>query len=339
MVQRVLDKGEWKSPVRKVGNSWEPVDGGIRTKACPNVFFSHEMSDGFPLLTTKKMAWKAIRVELEGFIRGITEKDWFQSRGCKIWDEWGNPEKVSQIMKEWEAKYPNASPQEKLEAKKWFQQTENDLGTIYGYQWRHFGENYNFDDWGKPGWYKGDDNLLSYPDLDKMDGLVKGTDQLANIVETLRTNPMDRRMVCSAWNPNQMHMMALPPCHYAWNVTVINNKVNLFWAQRSADLMLGVPFNIASYGLLLTLLARDANLEVGNLSACFVDCHIYENQLDGAYEQVKRTPQPLPTIVIEDNIQNLVAPDEFNIFHWEYKDVELQNYNPLDKIDFGKVAV
>jgi thymidylate synthase len=126
-------------------------------------------------------------------------------------------------------------------------------------------------------------------------------------------------------------MMALPPCHYAWNVTVIDNKVNLFWAQRSADLMLGVPFNISSYALLLSLLAKDAGLEVGNLSACFVDCHIYENQIDGAKQQILREPGELPRLVIEG--------DDFDIFSWTHDNAKLDNYNPQEAIKFGDVVV
>lgn len=332
MVKKVLEEGKWKSPVRKVGNTWEPVDGGIRTKACPNVFFSHDMYEGFPLLTTKKMAWKAIRVELEGFLKGITSKAWYRERNCKIWDEWANPLEVAKGYTPEETaaivSVPLGGSKELAnKATKTCQARTEDLGPIYGYQWRHFGEHYGPEDFHESEWRF------------ESNGLNEGADQLKTIVDTLRSNPMDRRMVCSAWNPNQMDMMALPPCHYAWNVTVIDNKVNLFWAQRSADLMLGVPFNIASYGLLLSLLARDAGLGVGNLSACFVDCHIYENQLPGAYEQVNRVPNTLPIIEIPDNKQCLTAPDYFDIFDWTHDKVVLDDYFPLDKIDFGKVAV
>ena len=336
MVKHVLDNGAWKSPVRKNNEGqWEPVDGGVRTLACPNVMFSHDMKDGFPLLTTKKMAWKAIRVELEGFIRGVTDKSWFQERGCKIWDEWANPESVARMKKELEDSHPT---NEEYPAKE-VQKIANDLGPIYGYQWRHFDEHYS-----DLGTSPSDEVVTGFSKNPILNGVQYGlsSDQLANIVNTLRTNPMDRRMVCSAWNPNQIHMMALPPCHYAWNVTVIDNKVNLFWAQRSADLMLGVPFNIASYGLLLSLLAEDAGLEVGNLSACFVDCHIYENQIVGAEIQKTREPQPLPTITLNPNYVDYNESnkiDKFNIFKWTYDQVALNDYNPLDKIDFGSVAV
>ncbi len=127
--------------------------------------------------------------------------------------------------------------------------------------------------------------------------------------------------------------MALPPCHYVWNVTVIGGKVHLFWAQRSCDLMLGVPFNIASYALLLELLAKEAGLPAGNLSGMLVDCHIYENQLEGAKEQITREPYPLPKIEVLDR------NGKFDIFDWEYNDVKLHDYKHHDRIKFGEVIV
>lgn len=319
IVKRVLEKGRWKSPVRKNQQTgeWEPVDGGVRTLACPNVCFSHEMSDGFPLLTTKKMAFKAVRVELEGFINGITDKKWYQNRKCRIWNEWSNPALVTNTMLE-----RGLNPNDWDERKK-VQAELNDLGPIYGYQWRRFGEHY-----GCEGRAEKDEDLF---------GVHCGTDQLKNIVDTLIENPMDRRMVCSAWNPNQIHLMALPPCHYSWNVTVIGDELNLFWAQRSCDLMLGVPFNIASYALLLELLAKTAGFKPGNLSGMLVDCHIYENQINVAREQVKRIPRELPSLIFENNNGNL--KEKFNILDWTHEDVSVNNYNPYGKIDFWGVVV
>jgi thymidylate synthase len=314
IVQKVLDEGQWKSPVRKNQGTgkWEPVDGGVRTLACANVLFSHNMAEGFPLLTTKKMAFKTMCVELEGFIKGITDKSWYQDRKCKIWNEWANPESVAKMKKELEDSHPTNEEY----PTKVVQEIANDLGPIYGRQWRkfdeHYGERYN--------------GTLA-------NGVSQGTDQLKNIVDTLTNNPMDRRMVCSAWNPNQIHMMALPPCHYSWNVTVIGNELNLFWAQRSCDLMLGVPFNIASYALLLCLLAEVGGFKRGNLSGMLVDCHIYENQIEGAREQVKREPRPLPSLRIQGD------PVDFDIFKWTYDDVILSEYNPHEKLSFGDVVV
>ena len=242
IVKHVLEKGKIKRPVRKNPNTgeFEPVDGGVSTLACANVCFSHDMSEGFPLLTTKKMAWKSLRVELEGFIRGITDKKWYQERGCRIWNEWANPQAVeNEVCRRW-MEYCTAHTDEELpeqppwEFRKQIMQELTDLGPIYGYQWRHFGQQFP----GLPdplmtkgmgllgafqAWYKPQD----------FNGVVKGFDQLKYIVDTLRKNPTDRRMVCSAWNPNQLGLMALPPCHWGWNVTVIGDELNLSWAQRS----------------------------------------------------------------------------------------------------------
>ncbi len=312
MVEQVLEHGYEKYPVRMTNGQAVPVEGGIKTLACPNVFFSHNMSDGFPLLTTKRIAWKSLRVELEGFIRGITSKKWYQERGCKFWDHWANPYVVNKAAQKLYVNCEDPLMRNKINI---LQQDCDDLGPIYGYQWRRFGEAYDEND----------------------GGVVDGYDQFQYIADTLRTNPSDRRMVCSAWNPNQLHIAALPSCHMAWNVSVMGDKLNLFWMQRSADLCVGVPINIGSYALLLELLASHANLEVGNLSAVFVDCHIYENQIASAEEQIKRTPIAQPSIMIRNNSGELNKV--FDIFDWTYKDVELLNYNPCKAIDFGKIAV
>ena len=325
IVRHVLENGKEKKPVRKNEQTgkWEPVDGGIMTLACPNVLFSHNMWDGFPLLTTKKMAWKTIRVELEGFIKGITDKRWYQERGCGIWDEWANPRAVNDVMQDDEG--------EDLEARKIVQKNVSDLGPIYGYQWRKFNKTYM-------------DGTLGNQSEDDGD-FTAHRDQLCEIIHKIKNNPMDRRMVCSAWNPNQIEFMALPPCHYAWNVTIIGDELNLFWAQRSCDLMLGVPFNIASYGLLLELLAEAGGFRPGNLSGMLVDCHIYENQIDAAKEQITREPQPLPHVILrrfrDDNGEVILskARPDFNPLNWQWNDIELLDYNPLSKIDFGEVAV
>ncbi len=307
IVERVLTNGRWK------GNRT-----GIRTLALPNVHFSHDICYDeyndlfcrFPLLTTKKVAFKTMCVELEGFIKGITSKKWYQDRHCKIWDEWANPmivrHKVNFTV------LPDLFTKEtKGELRKKYQREVDDLGPIYGYQWRNFNMVYDEDD----------------------DGCVAKYDQFKDIVDKLHNNPDDRRMVCSAWNPIQISRMALPPCHLVWVVTVIDGILNLHWTQRSCDLMLGVPFNIASYGLLMCLLCQESGLKPGNLSGMLCDCHIYENQIGGAKEQIKRKPKNLPSI-------SLNLPDKnFDIFKWEHTDICLNNYNPHTKINFVDVAV
>lgn len=259
---------------------------GVDAITVAGAMFQHDMADGFPLLTTKFVPVKSVATELEFFIRGLTDKKWLQDRGCTIWDEWCNPKKVCYGHDE--------------ETKKRMRE-ERDLGPIYGYQWRNFDK----DLYGRPEW--------------------PGMDQLANVVETLKKNPSDRRMIVSAWNPMQLHQMALPPCHYAFQVTVINGKLNLLWNQRSVDTMLGLPFNIASYGLLLHLLAKDAGFQEGKLVGFLADTHIYVNHVDGAKEQLSREPKPLPTV----NTLPFTG-----IFEWTAADTHTHDYYPMDKIHF-----
>lgn len=175
---------------------------------------------------------------------------------------------------------------------------ERDLGPIYGKQWRRFGE--------------GDD--YTYP-----------SDQLANVVDTLKTNPDDRRMIVSAWNPDEICKMALPPCHYGFQVTVINGKLNLMWNQRSVDVALGLPFNIASYGLLLTLLAKESGFEPGRLVGFLGDTHVYKNHVVGLREQMGRLALPLP---------NLVTENFTSIFKWKYTDTQVKGYQYHPPIKF-----
>lgn len=271
LVDKILTSGEWKDNRT-----------GVRTLAIPGDMIQWDMKDGFPLLTTKKVAYKSIRVELEGFIKGINSKKWFQDRGCKIWDEWCNPQKVP---------YSNDKRTKEL------MKQEDDLGRLYGVQWRDFNS--------------------------------QGIDQLKNIVNTLKINPNDRRMVVSAWNPAELNEMALVPCHYAFQITVINGKLNLFWNQRSVDTALGLPFNIASYATLLHLLAKESNLQEGTLTGFLADVHIYEPHIDNLKLQLARQPLEMPKI----ETKNFSS-----IFDWQFSDTELLNYKSHEKLNF-EVAV
>ena len=181
---------------------------------------------------------------------------------------------------------------------------EKDLGPIYGFQWRHFGSE-----------YKGDSD--DYRD--------KGIDQLKNLVNKLKTDPNDRRMIVTAWNPEEISKMALPPCHYGFQVTVTNDKLNLMWNQRSVDTMLGLPFNIASYGVLLHLLAKECEFKPGKLIGFLGDVHIYGNHITNARNQLQREPFPLPDIEI---------PNFNSIFDWKYDQFELKDYHPHPRIKF-----
>lgn len=268
---------------------------GVDALTVAGAMFEHDMARGFPLLTTKKMPFKLIGTELEFFIKGITDKKWLQDHGNHIWDEWASPEKA---------------PYGHDEASQQRMRSERDLGPIYGFQWRHFGADYR----GHEAQYDG-----------------KGVDQLRKVIEKLKSDPTDRRMIVSSWNPVAIPVMGLPPCHYAFQITVINGKLNLLWNQRSVDTMLGLPFNIASYALLLHLLAKESGLKEGRLIGFLADTHIYVNHLEGAKEQLSRDPltYPLPTIS---------TPNFTSIFDWKAEDTVINNYQSYPKINF-EIAV
>jgi len=283
--------------VKNILENGEKIDTrtGVKAYTIAGAIFEHDMSKGFPLLTTKKTPFKLVATELEFFINGITDKKWLQDKNNHIWDEWAKPQLAPYGHDE-------ASKKKMLE--------ERDLGPIYGFQWRHFNapyENYDSN-------YEG-----------------KGIDQLKKVIETLKTNPRDRRMIVSAWNPLQFDEMALPPCHYAFQITVINDKLNLLWNQRSVDTMLGLPFNIASYALLLHLLAKETGLKEGKLVGFLADVHIYENHIDGAKEQLTRDPNKY-------QLPKLETENWKSIFNWKSGDTKVLNYESYEKINF-EIAV
>jgi thymidylate synthase len=253
---------------------------GIDTIATSGYMFKHDMSKGFPALTTKKIGMKTCCAELEMFIKGIHNKEFLRERNCHIWDSWCSTAIVP---------YANDEETKKKMA------AENELGPIYGFQYRHFNG-----DWRKD---------------------EGGVDQLKNVIETIKKDPTSRRLVVSAWNPQQLDEMALPPCHMIYELLVYpeQNRIDLMWFQRSSDLFAGVPFDIASYAMLLTLIAKETGYNPGTLIGYFGSCHIYENQLDAVKEQLQRTPKELPTIEITN----------WNgIWNWKNTDFELKNYNP-----------
>jgi thymidylate synthase len=272
---------------------------GVDAITVAGAMFEHDMAEGFPLLTTKTIPFRLIASELEFFIRGYTDKKWLQDRNNHIWDDWARQDKI-----------PYGHDEETLAKMK----AERDLGPIYGWQWRHFGADYpepveNQTEIGIP--------------------LNCGVDQLWDVSQTLKKNPGDRRMIVSAWNPIDIPKMGLPPCHFCFQVTVINGKLNLLWSQRSVDTMIGLPFNIAGYALLLHLLAKDSGLEEGRLVGFLADTHIYVNHMPGVEEQLKRTPYPLPKVM---------TPRFTTMFEWKHDDSALQNYEHHPKIPF-EIAV
>jgi len=282
IVQKILDHG-----FRKTNRT------GVDALTIAGAMFEHDMAEGFPLLTTKKVPFKMVRSELEFFIRGITDKEWLKDQKNSIWDEWCSPDIVP---------YGN---DEKTKSK---MMSERELGPIYGWQWRNFGARYVAHNAPPQG---------------------KGVDQLQKLVQTLKTDPDNRRMIVSAWNPCDLPRMALPPCHYSFQVTVIDGKLNLLWNQRSVDVALGLPFNIASYGCLLHLLAKEANLGEGKLIGFLGDTHIYINHINAISLQLLRAPKALPRIKTEKFT---------SIFDWHYEDTVVENYDPHPVIKF-EIAV
>ncbi len=264
---------------------------GVGTVSVTGMMFEHQMKDGFPLLTTKRMPYRLITSELEFFIKGITDKKWLQDRKNHIWDEWATPEKVP---------YGHDPETQKKMLE------ERDLGPLYGWQWRHFGAQ-----------YRGYD----------VDYTGEGVDQLKRLVDDLKTKPHSRQMLVLAWNPMDRDKVIPPFCHYGFQVTVSNGELNLMWMQRSVDVALGLPFNIASYATLLHLLSLETGLKMGKLVGFLGDVHIYTNHIEGLKEQLSRDPDkyPLPQ----------VATDRFtSLFEWIYTDTRVVGYESYPPISF-----
>lgn len=253
LVQQVRSQGVYK---------------GDRTGTGTYSLFGHQMrfnlSEGFPLVTTKKVHLKSIIHELLWFLQGSTNIAYLKENGVRIWDEWADE--------------------------------AGNLGPVYGYQWR------------------------SWPA-----GEGQSVDQIAQLVEQIKTNPNSRRLIVSAWNPAQVNEMALPPCHCLFQFYVAEGKLSCQLYQRSGDIFLGVPFNIASYALLTAMLAQVCNLEVGDFVHTLGDAHLYTNHLEQADLQLTRTPYALPQLKLN--------PDVKDIFSFRYEDISVENYqhHPLIK--------
>ena len=296
---------------------------GTGTKSLFGVQFRHNMSDGFPLLTTKKMAWKTMVVELLWFLRGETNIKFLLDYDCHIWD--GDAYKnYSNNVQPWEPHLDMNQFIERIKNNEEFRNKWGDLGPIYGNQWR---------DWGG----KLDVTLSTEKDENgffKYDTThIPGIDQISNLVKELKTNPDSRRLMVNAWNVGQLDQMVLPPCHYGFQVYTrelnlderidLHNKgkintssdyldwqldhmgipqraISLMWNQRSVDTFLGLPFNIASYGLLLEIIAKEVNMVPDQLIGNLGDVHLYKNHIEQAKEQISRTTYELPTVKITE---------------------------------------
>lgn len=251
----------------------EGIDKKDRTGIGTRSIFGYQMrfnlTEGFPLLTTKKLHLKSIIHELIWFLKGDTNIRYLKANNVSIWDEWADK--------------------------------DGNLGPIYGYQWR------------------------SWPnkDGDKID-------QISNLIENIKNNPNSRRLVVSAWNPALINDMALPPCHVLFQFYVSNNKLSCQLYQRSADIFLGIPFNIASYSLLTMMIAQVCNLDVGDFIHTLGDAHLYFNHFNQAKLQLSRVPRTLPVMNLNKSVKN--------IFDFKYDDFELQNYDPYPHIK-AQVAI
>lgn len=236
---------------------------GTGTKSIFGYQTRYTMSDGFPLLTTKKLHLKSIIHELLWFLSGSTNIKYLQDNGVRIWNEWADE--------------------------------NGELGPVYGHQWRS--------------WPASDGSHI---------------DQISQIVDQIKHNPDSRRMICCSWNVADVPQMALPPCHCLFQFYVANGKLSLQLYQRSADTFLGVPFNIASYALLLQMMSQVCNLQPGEFIHTTGDTHLYLNHIEQAKMQIAREPRPLPIMKIN--------PDVKDIFAFRYDDFELEGYNPWPHI-------
>ena len=236
---------------------------GTGTKSLFGYQMRFNLSDGFPLLTTKKLHIKSIIYELLWFLKGDTNIKYLKENGVRIWDEWAD--------------------------------VNGDLGPVYGRQWR------------------------SWPDYKQ--GSI---DQIAKAIETIKKSPDSRRIIVSAWNVAQLDDMALCPCHCLFQFYVADGKLSCQLYQRSADVFLGVPFNIASYALLTMMIAQVCDLKPGDFVHSFGDVHLYNNHINQAQEQLQRIPKSLPQIKINSGVKD--------IFQFGFEDFEIINYNPYPSI-------
>lgn len=260
-------------------------------------YFGYQMrfnlNEGFPLLTTKRVYRRPIIHELLWFLKGDTNIKYLVDNDVKIWNEWPYEayKKSSEFQGETLEEFVGKIKESAEFAKKW-----GNLGPVYGHQWRNFG----------------------------------GVDQIAKLIEGLKNNPDSRRHIVSAWNPMEVDDMALPPCHCFMQFYVVNNKLSCQLYQRSADIFLGVPFNIASYSLLTMMIAQVCGFELGDFVHTIGDAHIYLNHVEQIKLQLTREPRPLPKMIINPNVKS--------IFDFKYEDFEVVDYNPHKSIK-GEVSV
>ena len=243
----------------------------------------HDMSEGFPLLTTKKMAIKTMMTELKWFLKGDTNIRYLVQNGCNIWN--GDAYKQYKRAYEWDLDDYLSEEDfiQKIKDDELFARTWGELGPLYGKQWKNW----------------------------------NGIDQIQRLVNDIKTNPDSRRLMVSAWNVDKLNLMTLPPCHYGFQCYVSDGKLSLMWNQRSVDTFLGLPFNIASYGTLLLLLCEETGYRPGELIGNLGDTHLYKNHLNQAAEQISRTPAiSLPDIYL-NNVDILNGEFDYKVLGYE----------------------
>jgi thymidylate synthase len=270
---------------------------GISAYTIPSSIIQHDMSEGFPLLTTRRIPYKSIRVELEGFLKGITSKKWYEERGCGFWNEWASPSFVAYGTDD--------------DSKNRMRECD-ELGPIYGTSWRDFGQVYAYN--------RSNQKWL----------IDRGIDQLKNIVDTLKSDPQSRQMVCVAWNPLNLSKMSLPPCHFAWRVQVIGGKLHLSWFQRSCDFVLGIPSNMSSYATLLHLLSLESGIPMEHHRS-FGQCSCLRKSCWRALKMIEDAGW-------WDRLPTIETTDFSSIFDWDHSKTKLNDYNPVANLKF-EVAV
>jgi len=244
---------------------------GTGTKSVFGRTIQHDMSEGFPMLTSKKVSFNAARTELLWILNGRTDLKYLEDNGVKYW----RPD------------YERSG------------RTDETLGPVYGKQWRNF----------------------------------NGVDQLYNLVDAIHNNPDSRRMMVSAWNVSELNEMVLPPCHYGFQVYINDGVMDLMWQQRSADVFLGLPYDIAMYGLLLEMLAKGADLKPGRLIGQLGDCHLYNNHLDQAKEFLDRPIRATPQLELAQGIFHSDGALHSSVLYIPgSQEIKLVNYNPLPAI-------
>jgi thymidylate synthase len=301
LIQNILENG-----------TWEDGRNG-KTKSIFGQTMRFSLKDGsIPILTTKKTAWKTCLKELLWFIRGDTDNKLLKEQCVHIWD--GN------------------SSREFLDSRGLQKYEEDELGPIYGYQWRHFNKPYVTN---KQNELSGFRNLSGWRDDDWIFEMnnEKNIDQLQQIIDALKdpNQRTSRRLIMTAWNPCQLDEMALPPCHILCQFNVHDgNKLSCSMYQRSCDFFLGIPFNIASYSMLTHLLAKHCGLEAYEFIHFMGNCHLYENAIDAAKLQITREPYTFPTLSIKQVREN--------INDYQVEDFEVHNYKSHDAIKVSMVA-